>query len=322
MLLKRDFVFCLFIGGFVLLSGCGKSDKESCGNGTCESGETATSCAADCSEEAGDVCGDGSCDDGESFAACPADCSGLCTGESDVAFGAGLLGDGAWSATDCMGLVQNSACVSAGMVGAGVTCASAADATTCEAMVDCTWTGGCLASTLITCNIAGATGQTACEAVGCLYGLAGYQSCTPAISEVNCSAGSAVLKAGQGFECSWNATTSQCWGAKTGKDEARAAAAACGASCLAAADVDACVVECMVGEDHLGSETLSSGCLSCYTGELSCVLESCLTECAASTDCDASCSPDCTEALQGCAACQETKGCNALFESCALGTGS
>ena len=324
MLLKRNIVFCLFMGSFVCLSACGKADKASCGNGTCESGETAESCAADCSEEPSESCGDGTCDADESFASCPADCSGLCAGEADATFSAGLADDGAWSAEECAGLEQNSACVSAGMAGAGVICAGAVDGPACEAMEDCAWAAdGCIASTLNACALASGFGQSACEDAGCLYGAAGHQSCTAEVSEANCSAGSAVLKEAQGFECSWNATTGQCWGPKTGKDKARASASTCGASCLAAEDADACVIECLVSEDHLGSETLSSGCLSCFSGEYSCVLESCSTECAAvSTVCDGSCNLDCTEALQDCADCRETNGCNRLFRDCAEGAGS
>jgi secreted trypsin-like serine protease len=42
-----------------------------CGNGKCEAGEDATSCAADCPAA---ECGDGKCEAGEDNASCPADC--------------------------------------------------------------------------------------------------------------------------------------------------------------------------------------------------------------------------------------------------------
>lgn len=44
-----------------------------CGNGKCESGETKTSCAKDCST--GPVCGNGTCESGETAASCAKDCT-------------------------------------------------------------------------------------------------------------------------------------------------------------------------------------------------------------------------------------------------------
>ncbi len=43
-----------------------------CGNGTCESGETASNCASDCGTPAN--CGNGTCESGETAASCPIDC--------------------------------------------------------------------------------------------------------------------------------------------------------------------------------------------------------------------------------------------------------
>jgi hypothetical protein len=45
-----------------------------CGNGTCESGEDSDTCPGDCQEAAVSVCGDGKCDTDESFSDCPSDC--------------------------------------------------------------------------------------------------------------------------------------------------------------------------------------------------------------------------------------------------------
>lgn len=46
-----------------------------CGNGACESGESASSCASDCGG-GGPVCGNGACEAGESAGNCPGDCGG------------------------------------------------------------------------------------------------------------------------------------------------------------------------------------------------------------------------------------------------------
>ena len=54
---------------------CGGSTGPVCGDGTCDGGETATSCPADCATT-GPVCGDGTCAAGETAASCPADCGG------------------------------------------------------------------------------------------------------------------------------------------------------------------------------------------------------------------------------------------------------
>ncbi|MCO4761047.1 MAG: hypothetical protein KC502_06050 [Myxococcales bacterium] len=52
-------------------AGCFKDDKLTCGNGTCDAGETAASCKADCG---GGLCGNGSCEPGEDEKSCPLDC--------------------------------------------------------------------------------------------------------------------------------------------------------------------------------------------------------------------------------------------------------
>ncbi|MDF1564118.1 MAG: hypothetical protein P1V51_13800 [Deltaproteobacteria bacterium] len=54
------------------LTACGGKDDDDavCGNGTCEAGEDASSCSADCAES----CGNGTCDAGETSATCSADC--------------------------------------------------------------------------------------------------------------------------------------------------------------------------------------------------------------------------------------------------------
>ncbi len=61
-------------------------EPDVCGNGACEVGEDATSCATDCTI----VCGDDQCDPGETFTSCSSDCqpacgNGSCEGNEDFA---------------------------------------------------------------------------------------------------------------------------------------------------------------------------------------------------------------------------------------------
>ena len=55
---------------------CQRCATTTCGNGRCETGETAASCAADCAVAAAPVCGNGRCEAGESTASCAGDCPG------------------------------------------------------------------------------------------------------------------------------------------------------------------------------------------------------------------------------------------------------
>lgn len=80
---------CLWLGliGVLAMFGCDESDdtpeenkpaEAVCGNGTCEAGETAASCAQDCVTQSGDACGDGVCALLENFSNCPQDCKAVC----------------------------------------------------------------------------------------------------------------------------------------------------------------------------------------------------------------------------------------------------
>jgi formylglycine-generating enzyme required for sulfatase activity len=79
-----DMSFELFEFQFVIDEGTigGNEPEPVCGNGTCEVGETSSSCPADCDDE-GPVCGNGTCESGETSSNCPADCDGQTpTGET------------------------------------------------------------------------------------------------------------------------------------------------------------------------------------------------------------------------------------------------
>jgi hypothetical protein len=48
-----------------------QTTPDTCGNGTCDAGETCANCSPDC----GACCGNGACDNGENCGSCPADCT-------------------------------------------------------------------------------------------------------------------------------------------------------------------------------------------------------------------------------------------------------
>ena len=66
-----------------------------CGNGVCESGETCSSCEADCG--ACSYCGDGVCNVGEDCSSCSSDCGGCAYCESAEEEGGGLCISGGTS---------------------------------------------------------------------------------------------------------------------------------------------------------------------------------------------------------------------------------
>ena len=78
-----------------------------CGNGTCEGGETLLGCPADCAEPTGPVCGDANCEESESCAGCPGDCgacpviSGDTVGGDDVSDDTGGRADSGGSSSGC-----------------------------------------------------------------------------------------------------------------------------------------------------------------------------------------------------------------------------
>lgn len=71
--------YCVSTGQGVFCDGGATLSCSTCGNGTCEAGESSGSCLADCS-----VCGDGQCTGWEDEYSCAADCAycgdGICSG--------------------------------------------------------------------------------------------------------------------------------------------------------------------------------------------------------------------------------------------------
>jgi len=68
---------------------CASAVEPTCGDGSCDKGETCWQCPSDCGScvadgKSGPKCGDGSCDDDETCASCPSDC-GPCGGKDTVA---------------------------------------------------------------------------------------------------------------------------------------------------------------------------------------------------------------------------------------------
>jgi hypothetical protein len=107
---------------------CSSSTNPVCGNGLCESGETTTSCPADCSTNpTNPVCGNGVCESGETATSCPDDCGG--------GGGGGVCGSG-WSTGD----TTLDACYNTNCCGEFVACASDA---VCVACFVQDWTTEC-----------------------------------------------------------------------------------------------------------------------------------------------------------------------------------
>lgn len=87
--MKRYWYFCIVlaaVGVNLILGtvGCGNGDdgdgdKQYCGNGYCEWGESSSNCPGDCGG-APPACGNGSCETGETESSCPEDCD---TGPSE-----------------------------------------------------------------------------------------------------------------------------------------------------------------------------------------------------------------------------------------------
>lgn len=78
---------------------CGGTSK--CGNGTCDAGESPSTCPSDC-KTTSPVCGNGKCESGETKTNCPMDCGGTTTGHPcDTACG-GKAPSGCYCDAECM----------------------------------------------------------------------------------------------------------------------------------------------------------------------------------------------------------------------------
>ena len=78
---------------------CGGGGGEVCGNDYCGSGENVSNCPEDCGD--GLVCGDGSCDSGESASNCPEDCGPATWTDSS----SGLMWQN-WASTTAVGWTE------------------------------------------------------------------------------------------------------------------------------------------------------------------------------------------------------------------------
>jgi hypothetical protein len=81
------------------IGGGGGGGGAYCGDGTCDSGETCSSCSTDCGSCSGEYCGDGTCNGDESCTTCSDDC-GACGGGDTGTCGDGVCNDNEYYKAD------------------------------------------------------------------------------------------------------------------------------------------------------------------------------------------------------------------------------
>ena len=133
----------LFIASSILIVACawgeesGPPDEDPeipvCGDGTCDSGETTSNCASDCSTAT--QCGNNVCESGEDTTSCPGDCqtqSGIDCDDGLIQFACGVcLGSGT-----CELGTSEDACLACLTGGGGAGCSGGVPNGTCDSGED------------------------------------------------------------------------------------------------------------------------------------------------------------------------------------------
>ena len=277
-----------------------------CGNGTCEAGETAATCAQDC--KSGPVCGNGTCEAGETKTSCPADCGG-----GGPVCGNGMCEAGetkASCAKDCGGTTPS--------CGNG-TCDAGETTSTCPS--DCPSSSTCLQQKC-------PSQVASCQAdTGCLGIIQCLQSCTDATCANAC-----VSKAGtqsQNVFMTLNTCAAQCSsttpscgdGTCNGTETKTSCPADCGSAstycgdgtCNGTESQSTCPSDCTApstcGDGTCQSTENANNCAVDCDPTTKCLVDACGTQingcfgdtsCAGIFDCFGTCANGDQTCLQGC----------------------
>ena len=253
---------------------CSGATGPVCGNGTCESGETNSTCPSDC-QAAGAVCGNAKCEQGESTSTCPADCKaagpvcGNKTCESGESYGN--------CPTDCP-------CTSDAQCGAGKSCVAGACQTqstavcgdmTCASGENCTMDCDAAAKAAVFCAMEACADWTKCKSnSGCWAAFVCANQCG---SDQTCIQGCAA-KAGTGLstlialaEC----TQKSCSGG----------GAVCGnGTCESGETTSSCPVDCKTTSGCTSNSQCPSG-QTCVSGTCKAATSSCSPACPSGASC-------------------------------------